>query len=141
MQLVHGSYMNKPLGAGQLRVDVADYDSVGFIFFSRLLKWRLKSYKKEVENQLDKEIAKTAFKMITKICGSKHCSMCPLAAGNHPFSPVSYTNSICFLPKSQYTDEIIQYINDWYNEIIHDGELVLPKQINISAEDILEVFK
>ena len=90
---------------------------------------------------MDNDMIKIAFKMITKICGSKHCSECPLADGNHPFHPVTPVQSICFLPKSQYTDEIIQYISEWYYKLVPDGELVLPKQINISAEDILEVFK
>lgn len=90
---------------------------------------------------MDNEMLKIAFKMIPKICNFKHCSECPLAEGNHPFSPVSYAKSICFLPKSAYTDEIIEYIDECYHRLIHDGELVPPPQINISAEDILEVFK
>ena len=91
---------------------------------------------------MDNEMMKIAFQMIPQICGSRHCSKCPLAEDNHPLSLVSSpVKSICFLPKSQYTDEIAQYVGEWYHKLVPDGELVLPKQINISAEDILEVFK
>jgi len=87
---------------------------------------------------LDQEIIKIALKMVSRICATSHCSDCPLERNNHPFPPVK---SICLLDKFEYTDEMIQYIDDWYHELFPRGELVLPKQINISAEDILEVFK
>ena len=87
---------------------------------------------------MDKEIIKITLKMIERIRINRSCSKCPLDRHNHPFSSV---NSICLLTKSEYTDDMIQYIGEWYHELIPDGELVLPKQINISAEDILGVFK
>ena len=87
---------------------------------------------------MDNEMTKIAFKMIARICGPMRCSECPLEMHNTPFTVM---RSICISDRHEYTDEIVQYIGEWYHKLVPDGELVLPKQINISAEDILEVFK
>lgn len=81
---------------------------------------------------------KTAFKMVNRICTNKRCSESPLERNNHPFPSMK---SICLLDKLEHTDETIQYIGELYYKLNPDGELVLPKQINISADDILEVFR
>ena len=87
---------------------------------------------------MDKEMIEIGWKMISRICTNRRCSECPLERNNHPIPSVK---SICLLEKSEHTDETIQYIGECYQKLFPDGELVLPKQINISAEDILEVFK
>ena len=87
---------------------------------------------------MNEEMIKIASKMISKICTNRRCSECPLERNNHPFPSVK---TICILDKLEHTDETIQYVDECYHMLISNGELVLPKQINISAEDILEVFK
>ena len=76
-------------------------------------------------------------KMINTICYNRSCDNCKLDADNHRYS-------LCTINRMKrlgiLTDEVKQYISDYYHELYPDGSLSLPPKAEVTEDDINNVF-
>lgn len=78
--------------------------------------------------------------MKSTICYNRSCENCKLDYTNHPFDNLL---SVCTITRMKrlgiLTDEVIQYISDYYHELYPDGSVSLPKA-EVTEDDINNIF-
>ena len=76
--------------------------------------------------------------MIGEICAGRGCIDCRMDRYNNKFNP---NKSLCLTERYLLSDEMMEFIEDYYHELKPYGKLALKaKSINISAAEIINML-